>query len=375
MPKLLGIFFLFFSLFSVTTFTQASAQQSDIYMVENVVVTAAAKSAGDAKTIATNNARRDAFVTLLSRLSLSSGVANDVSSDQIFDMVRSEQIAEEKIAGNSYSATFNILFAKSAVEQVLKDKSVKKNDAAEDSYLLIPIKIVRQKGAPENTQKFLLWEDGNEWKSVIEKNIKAKGLNKFITPENDMSNVSIVNQDNVEKIDYAQLEPLFARYKVVGAYLAFFYFDDIENKVSITVKNIRKLQKKQVKLSFVNINRLGYDALLGKVADKTIEYLISSQSSNSSKIANMLRLEVQITNLGNWMMLKNKIENSNLISQMNIEAISKDYVRISVDYVGSDPDVIAAFSRAGFSLNKKADNFYTLSLQSPAIQTLKSLSQ
>ncbi len=372
MSKLSGIFFLVFSLVIFFNANQAQAQQEDIYMVSNVTVSASAKSAGDSKVVATNNARREAFTTLLSRLSVSTAVANDISADDISDMVRSEHIAEEKIAGNNYSATFNILFARNAVESLLKDKAVKKDVAAEDFYLVVPIKILKQKAKNDN-QKFALWEEDNEWKIAVEKSLKAKGLKKLIIPENDISNVSIINQENVEKLEYSQLEPLFTRYKVMGVYLVFFYFDDIENKVSITVKNIRKLQKKQVKLSFVNINRLAYDALLGKVADKTIEYLISGQNDNGAKTANTVKFEVQINSFGNWTMMKNKIEGSNLISQLNIEAISKDYVKISVNYIGTDPDIVSAFAKTGLSLNKKTDNSYIVS-QSTA-QNLKSLGQ
>ncbi len=371
MSKLSGIFLVLLFLF--TNLSQAHAESQDIYMISNVVASGSAKSAGDSKVIATNNARRDAFTTLLSRLAVSTSVANNVSNDEIFDMVRSEQITDEKIAGGNYSANFNILFAKSAVETILKEKSVKTDTAVQDSYLVVPIKIVKQKGNIDNNQQFTLWESNNEWKNAIEKNLKSKNLKKYIIPENDISNVSIINQENADKLEYSQLEPLFARYKVVGAYLVFFYFDDIENKVSITVKNIRKLQKKQVKLGFVNINRLNYEALLDKVADKTIEYLNTSQSDSAAKLSNTIKLEVQINSLGNWTMMKNKIESSNLISKMNIEAISKDYVRVAVDYVGTDPDVVSAFAKAGLSLNKKSDNFYIVTLS--VIQNIKSLAQ
>lgn len=335
-------------------------------MVSGVAASASAKSAGDAKISATNSARRDAFLTLLSRLSLSASIANSLSNDQIFDIVRSEQITDEKIAGTNYSATFNILFARSAVEKILKEKNLQKDEAAQDLYLLIPIKVVKQKGKSE-VQNFLVWDDQNEWRSVIEKSLKSKALKNFVIPDGDISNASILNQDSADKVEYSQIEPLFARYKVVGAYLLFFYYDDIENKVSITVKDIRKLQKKQVKLGFVNIARSSYEELTSKVSDKALEYIISSQKDAAVKMSNIVKFEVQITNFGNWLALKNKIESSNLITQMNIEAISKDYVRVSVNYIGSDPDIVAAFAKIGLALTNKSDNFYIVSQQSNAL--------
>ncbi len=362
MSKLSGIFslnfFLVFFVFSTASFSQSFAQQQNNYLVENVAASASAKSAGDAKNVATANARRDAFVTLLSRLSLPSSAADKVSNDEISEMVRSEQITDEKIAGSNYSAVFNILFARSAVDRVLNGQAGKQEDAKVEAYLLIPVKILKQKASAPTSSKFALWDENNEWKGAIEKNLKAKSVTKFALPENDISNVSMINNDNVENLEYSQIEPLFSRYKAVGAYVVFFYFDDIENKVSITVKSIKKLQKKQVKLSFINVDRLSQEALLAKVADKTIEYLLGSQSEEG---ANVVKLEVQILSFGNWIALKNKIENSNLINQMNIESLSKDYVKVSVNYVGADPDIVTAFAKLGLSLKKKSDDSYTVS--------------
>ncbi|NBV07061.1 MAG: hypothetical protein EBS06_07515 [Proteobacteria bacterium] len=361
MSKLSKVLLLFFTLF-IAIPNNAKAQQNDIYLIENVAVTALAKSAGDAKVIATNNARRDAFVTLLTRLSLPSAIINQVNDDKIFDMVHSEQITEEKIAGANYSATFNILFAKSAVDRVLKDALNKKDIAPQESYLLVPIKVVKQKASAENNQKFVLWDEKNEWKLAVEKILETKSLKQFIIPENDMSNVTILNQENVDKLEYSDIEPLFSRYKVSGAYLVFLYFDDIENKVSIRVKNIKKLQKKQIKLSFINIDRLSYESLLTKVADKTTQYLISNQNVSNVKNSSMVKLEVQISSFGDWLKMKSKIENSNLINLMNIESLSKDYVIISVEYVGSDPDIVSAFAKFGLNLSKKTDNSYIVSI-------------
>ncbi len=361
MFRRLKVFFTF-ALLSLSFLANAAlAESSDNYMISGVTASASSKSAGEAKNIVTNNARRDAFTTLLTRLALSTSIANDASNDEIFDMVRSEQIAEEKIAGSNYSATFNILFARSAVDSFLNKKSVKRGVAVEDSFLVLPVKMVKR-NAGEDSYQMILWEDVNEWKAAVGKALKNKSLNNFIIPDSDLSNVSMINQENVEKLEYSQIEPLFARYKTVGAYVLFFYFDDIENKVSITVKNIRKLQRKQVKLSFVNVNRLSYQGLIDKVADKTLEYLVSSQKDKGNKSANSVKLEVQISSFGNWKMLKNKIENSNLINQMNIEAISKDYVKVEVDYSGSDPDIISAFAKIGLALTQKSDNSYLVSI-------------
>lgn len=343
---------------------KANAQQVNNYMVEGIAAKASARSSGDAKILATASARKDAFIILLSRLTLNPSIANTISNDDLFDMVNSEQITEERISGSSYSAIFNIAFSESAVKRVLRDKNIKKTDDVVENYLLIPVKILKPKSLDGNSpNELLLWEAENNWKIAIEKEIKNSSIPNFIVPESDLSNIASLNKDTIEQVSFNDLEPILAKYKSSEGLVMFFSYDDIENKVTILVQNVKKLQKKLFKLNFVNVERLNYDQLTSKVAQKTIEYLLSLKSGNKSKSeTNFIKIEIPISKLGEWMMIKNKIENSNLINQLNIESISKDYVRISVNYTENQTDIIEAFAQKNIFLEKKAENLFSLSL-------------
>ncbi len=343
---------------------KANAQQVNNYMVEGIAAKASARSSGDAKILATASARKDAFAILLSRLALNPSLVNNISNDDIFDMVNSEQITEERISGSGYSAIFNIAFSESAVKRILRDKNIKKTDDVVENYLLIPVKILKPKSLDGNSpNELLLWEAENNWKIAIEKEIKNSSIPNFIVPESDLSNIASLNKDNIEQVSFNDLEPILTKYKSSEGLVMFFYYDDIENKVIISVQNVKKLQKKLFKLNFVNVERLNYDQLTSKVAQKTIEYLLTLKSGNKSKSeTNFIKVEIPISKLGDWMMIKNKIENSNLINQLNIESISKDYVRISVNYTENQTDIIEAFAQKNIFLEKKAENLFSLSL-------------
>jgi hypothetical protein len=343
---------------------KANAQQVNNYMVEGIAAKASARSSGDAKILATASARKDAFVILLSRLALNPSLVNNISNDDLFDMVNSEQITEERISGSSYSAIFNIAFSESAVKRILRDKNINKTDDVVENYLLIPVKILKPKSLDGNSpNELLLWEAENNWKIAIEKEIKNSSIPNFIVPESDLSNITSLNKENIEQVSFNDLEPILTKYKSSEGLVMFFYYDDIENKVIISVQNVKKLQKKLFKLNFVNVERLNYEQLTSKVAQKTIEYLLTLKSGNKSKSeTNFIKIEIPISKLGDWMMIKNKIENSNLINQLNIESISKDYVRISVNYTENQTDIIEAFAQKNIFLEKKAENLFSLSL-------------
>lgn len=367
------IFFVIFASFA----NNANAQQVNNYMVEGVAAKALAKSSGDAKVLATASARKDAFTILLFRLALNPSISNNISDDDLFDMVNSEQITEERISGNSYSAIFNIAFLESSVKRVLRDKNIKKTDDVVENYLLIPVKILKQKSLDANIPKeLLLWEAENNWKTAIEKEIKNASVSNFIVPESDLSNISSLSKSIIEQVSFDDLEPILTKYKSSEGFVLLFSYDDIENKVTISVQDIKKLQKKLLKLNFVNVERLSYDSLTSKVAQKTVEYLSTLKNSKKSKSeTNLIKIEIPISKLGDWMMIKNKIENSNLISQLNIESISKDYVRISVNYTENQDDIIEAFAEKNIFLEKKAENLFNLSLTrniTPTNETINS---
>lgn len=334
----------------------ANAQDANIYLVEAVEGKAVSKSSGEAKIVATASARRDALSTLFSRLSANQNIVGNLNNDEIFDLVSSEQIIDEKISGNGYFAIFNITFSKNAVELALNSgKKIEKGDR----YLLIPVKILKQNLAAQNQSKFLLWEENNDWKIAVENQVKSESITKFIIPESDLSNIAALNKDNIDRVSFSDLEPLISKYKIDTVLILFFSYDDIENKVVISVQNIKKLQKKRFKLSFVNVDRLGYDALVKKVADKTIEFL-SQNKIDDSNAQNIIKIEVPITSLGSWITIKNKIENSNLINRLTIEVMSKDYVKISVNYIGDDLDVVKAFADKNIYLEKKSDDLFLI---------------
>ncbi len=340
----------------------AFCADENIYSVENVEVSVVGKSPSDARNLAVATARRDAFLILLTRLDIDVNVADSVSNDEISDMVRLEQTDGEKIAGNSYFATFNIVFAQDFVEHILSQKKstagasffsgLSKKD--EEKYLIIPIKI-------ENKQP-IVWEDQNDWRSAVNNAINKKNLSKkYIVPEADINNLSLLGRDNVMFVGYSELEPMISRYLAGAVFNMFYTFDEIENKVNINVYYIRKAQKKQIKLSFVNINRLNAESLMQKVADKVIDYINSPQFlQNQAVSSNIVRIQIPVTSLSNWLAIKNKIENSNLVSQLNVESLASDRIIISVNYLNNEIDIAEAFLSIGILLNKTSENSYII---------------
>jgi hypothetical protein len=339
--------------------SKAMAQNTNPYSVENIAVNVSGKTPTDARNIAVATARRDAFLVLLSRLEINVAIANIITNEEIADMVMSEQIDNEKIAGNSYFATFNILFAKNFVDHILGKKNLQNIVLKEvENCLIIPVKKLRDENLGERN---LLWEESNDWKMAIVKNVDAKrnsSESKFIVPDADIENLAVLSRDNISSMNFNAFQPMMERYNANKVYTLFFSHDQIENKILIDVFLLDRLQKKQFRLSFVNAGSSQYEVMMGKVAAKTVEYLFSLQRSQQTSESSVIKMQVNFSNLERWLELKNKIENSGVVADFTVESISRDYANLIMKYSNSQVGVVESFAKIGINVEQKADNFY-----------------
>lgn len=341
----------------------AAASDTNPYLIEDVAVNVVGKNPSDARNIAVKTARRDAFLILLARISTDAKIADRVSDDDISEMVRSEQISDEKISQTSYSANFTIYFAKDFVEHILAQKNVKTDkkivevQEAGGAYLVVSPKVLKR--------KVLLWEESNDWRLAMEKAVKDIADDNARLPAGDIDDMAILNADTVNQITYGELEPLFSKYKADMIYITAFSFDGVTNKASVTIRGFGKLRKTQTKLNFANSNNLTEDDLIDKISTKAAEHLSNISRGKSLKPAEdaVIELMIPVSKLGDWLMIKSRLERSNLISKMNIEAISHDMVKIAVCYNDTGMDLFEAFDRAGFVLTKNNDETYLLILK------------
>lgn len=340
-----------------------SSSVNDIYLIESINAKYTGKNPNSAKVNATAIARREAFIALLIKLKLPIAKADYINDDEISDMVRSEQIIDEKIAGNSYSAIFNIRFAKDFVESLLNKKALESNKNKNEEevknigkFLIYPVKIV-------NSQPFL-WESENDWRIIFDRVVnKNKVQSDYIVGLTSVENLVAINSQNIRKIEFNQLEKIAIENNANGVYLLYYNFDEIENKVLVEVNYLQKIVKKQFRLSFINIERLNYNDLMIRVAEKTLEYIRSNPAFiNNSSDKNSYEILVKISSLEEWIDLKNLIDKNNLVDSMNINLISKDEVKINVIYTNLKTSIEENFAKFGLNLSKNSQGNYELDL-------------
>jgi hypothetical protein len=350
-------FYLFTFLFLLNShqaFAQITAS-TGTYDVNDIFINASGKTPTMARSNAVAQAQREAFVILLGRLSIDAAFADNVSDEEINDMVYSQQITNEKIAGNNYSAIFNITFSENFVQSALDNKKISKNDVKQESYLIFPVKVTLTKS--------LLWESDNNWKSTWESILRSKPEPRIKLPTGGIDDIAMINSDIIENGNYSNFEAILNKYKADVAVIAFFNYDQIENKVNINLKTIRKFQNVQTKLGFINVNQLEYSDLLSKVAKKIIEHLNKAKDSSENNSKMTAGIDVLVSDLGDWIAVKSRLENMNFIESMKVNSISRDLVQISITYNKSSGDLINLFAKYNFNLQEKGEGQYFMSIR------------
>lgn len=326
----------------------------DVYLIENLPVNIAAKTPSAAKILATSQVNREAFIILLSRLNIDEKVAIKISDEEISEMIRAQQINDEQMAGNSYSAIFNITFAKDFVDHILTKKLQPENylnsdaNIAKKQFLLVPVKV---EGVSYN-----VWQ-GNNWHEIFNK-IVGKNHEKFVVLENNLENISLINSDSVNDLGYETVTSLLNTHNASTIYLIFFNFDRGNDRINVDLTSIGVVGKKKIRLSFSNISSIDKNNLNAIVAKKVLDYL-ASVKVNDKAVSGAINLEVRIRNLSDYLIMKNKIENSGLVNQVAVKALARNYVLLKLNYIGN-LDVVSSFAAKGIAAQHRGENNYLI---------------
>lgn len=347
------------AILSAASFNAAKAVDAT-YLIEDVATEADGESPSNARTNAINSGRRSALLVLLERLEIDQSISEYVSNEEIFEMVLSEQIKNEKIAGNHYAANLRIIFSKDFVDHILDQKQdyqeiaqametkpqeeVRPQGADEFKDIVIPIKIINYEP--------VIWQGAEDWRHAILGNIIKNSQNLKI-PDADISNISSINKDTIFNASFDSMTPLVNRYNSSNIYILAFFNDPNSNKTFVEVTHIDKNKKEKSKLAFVNGENMTNKDLMNKVAQKTIEYVIGQRSTISKTNTEWVNIVIPVKNLSEWLATKRQIENSNILENINISSLTKNHVFITAHYLGGANDIREIFARIGITLNKQ----------------------
>jgi len=328
----------------------------DFYVIDDVEIHSSGKSPSEAKNTAFDDSRRKGLEVLFSKMGLDPLVLEEFSDEDLEETIKSEQVKSEIIAGNNYSAVFKITYDHNYINYLLKQKKLDSLDL-EENYIVLSVTQI--------DDDYLLWQSENIWKKAVEEAIENRiapeSKYKLYAVNADVENMATISREAISKKDFKSLAPTLIKYNAKGAYIIS-YFNDLEHKkITVDVHLVKKLQKKNIRFSFVNTTSIEENELMSKVATKTIDYLLSINGKKLRKHdSNVKEIEISTGSYSRWLKVKQKIEDSGLISDLVIKSISKERAVILVKYSGHTPDLALRLREIGLDIEQVGENNFQI---------------
>jgi|TARA_Y100000389_G_scaffold87330_1_gene83891 hypothetical protein len=348
-----------FAIYSIilTFFNISFLFAENIYQISNIIANAKMDNPTSSRQLALDEARRRAFIILLQKLKYQI-TANELFSDQeIEQIIRSQQISDERFADNEYWATLNIFFDKDFVDQYIIEKDLKffRSNAQIDPYIILPIQIT--------DNKVKLWDKDNIWYQIMLNNNYDIGNKKFIIPEYSIDNISLIDEEKIydiifNNINYDHLTKISEKYQVKSFYILAYSYNELRNKAIIDIFYIKDSYKKQTKLSFINTESLSKDNLLNIIAKKTTKYLANQSYNDITTTDKNIYIGLNLSNMGQWLMIKNKLENANFIDNSQTKLITTNSVIFKILLADHNINVENKFQSIGINLSKRSNNHF-----------------
>ena len=331
----------------------AAGMAPSIYTVSGVKVNVEDSSAAAAKAAAMKQAHAEALQILMRRL---------VASDELESVskinpaisgkwVEAIEIKNERSSATRYTAEVTVIFRQSAVESWLQQQSISYTAASSNAFLIIPI-------YDRGDQPVLLSDDNlwyGAWKKIAL--MKSFGLVPVSVP---MQNGAVQLADIEPMVNVEKLQQIAAQNNAVQVLVARAAID-VKNTPAGTVTTVHvraqnygsAISTSMAEVQVESAPNMGLDAAFEMAAQK---FLAQMEEEWKSKILSnqgpikTVDVMVPIRSLNDWVMLESRLQSMAELRKMNLRAITRDVVQLSLDIGDDGENLPELFAKYGFEL-------------------------
>lgn len=312
--------------------------QDALYTVSNVPVDAGGASSTEAMNAALAQGRGRAFQILYRRLTRQAdwGRQPPLDTAALLRISRGYTIANERRSTTRYVADVTYMFNPNAVAQTLRAANIAFSRTTSRPILVIPMSPNVSRGPWAQALMSPAFRDSLVPFTVSGADTEAElaGLNFETAGWNDVA--AAASRHRVTEV--ALVQALYA-----------------DGKMTV---NIRRLglgetpARVSVDVPMVQTVSTTYPAA-AQAAVSTIEDMWKTRSAVDFSQRGRLTADVRIASLAQWGELQTRLAGINTVTGMNVTAMTVDYARVVLTYVGGAEQLREAFAGAGLSLTNR----------------------
>ena len=370
---LIRIFFLLCAALSL------NAQAGEVYVIDNIKISANAKSANIARNNAVEKGQLKAFQELLKlHYPDAQSKFNSLDKENISATIESYELSEERRSTTNYLAKLKVTFNKkqvdelmqnmganyvesSAQEQIIDDKNNHNPILAPTTEamnsLIIP--VLKQ------GDNYYWFDDENSWLNSWHKKLKASPNEKFILPIGDLEDLSILNKDLLNK-NLIDLHSLLERYNANNIVLL--TLDNNMPNLALRAQYLNKFFHNWQSHEFSNPEGDDINLLFAKYINEVEQYNFNSSGNKSAKLteefitveAQTINIDYPIEKISDWSILEEILSKSKYVSNLSLHQVTLRNYNFSFKYNISFENLETLFKNNNFTLQPKGDNKFIL---------------
>jgi uncharacterized protein DUF2066 len=334
-----------------------AAPPTDIFTVANIPVDATATNAVAARDAARLDGERRAFRTLLERLTLAAdrGRLPRVSDQQLTDLVRDFEVANERSSGVRYLATYTFRFQPSAVRALLRDAGIPFAETVSKPVVVLP--VLRRDDAT------LLWDDPNPWRAAWSNVSGAGGLVPFVVPLGDAADVAAIGADQALAADPEALARIAGR-NGGGDILIAAATQRPGGELQTSLRRVSAAGTGDIaKASFQPAAGENAGAFMARVVGASVadvEEAWRRDNVLTSSAEGVLTAEVPLNGgLADWLAVRDRLQGVPAIKRSNVLTLSRAGARVEIHYLGDPARLRLALAQRDLVLDG-SDEAWTL---------------
>ncbi|MBP9693875.1 MAG: DUF2066 domain-containing protein [Alphaproteobacteria bacterium] len=352
-------------IFALGSFLYSANVLADSFTVDSVPVDVQAKNLAEAKKIAMEKGQRDAFYTLMRRLTESDDVSwVKLSQTEIMNMVADFSVISERMSKVRYIAKLSIRFDDHEVLDYLtrvgkKSEMSAANDASaapvDSNLLVLPIEFI--------DGYYELWGEKTPWADSWE--TYPTDQSAYVLPHfdvDDVSSISIEDVMNQQRVALLSFAKRYEKSRLLVAKLKREMMPSSGNKgriiVDLTLYSTGQEPRTAQIEKFVDPTTMDrqvtYAELIAQVLG-IVHSASSAQQEVSSDNLHELRVKIPVEDFEQWLAIKDRLDQVSAIDSQSILAMSGDMMLLEVDYKGSFEQFKTSLSERGLVLTEELD--------------------
>ncbi len=354
---------LFVRLFFIICFIPFYVEAGNLFEVRDIVVDARGVTAVKARENARKQAQKKAFNIVLKRLTLENdwAILPDSSQINIQNYVRGFQLRDEKTASKRYLAKFTIQFDAESVLNMLKKYNISFIESQEKSALLLPIL--------EDNSGYQFWQS-HWWKKAWQSRYLGNLPAPMILPLGDEEDVAALSVEEILLGDAENLAKTATRYKVDMIIIMHAVVND-NKRLEVHIYQYSSLGSRLFIRQFKpsDLKDPSQYSHVSDLAPVAVDYILNTFADEWKKSAIVLErkdrsftIGVDYQNMTQWLKILERLQEASFVKGVNTEVLTSNAAIISMNYTGSQKQLISNLAQLDLSLELYKNNGWRLKL-------------